>query len=353
MESPLTVDKLFEVIDCLIVGGESAASTNPSRTSSPLTRALQSSEEFVVLADTGDSVFGSLCLSTPREGMYLAPSFYLTMGWAIPAALGVHFGIAHNHTRTLVIEGDGSFQMSGAELSRLIDCGSNAIVIIMNNSGYRTQRSIQDGKWADLTPWNYAAIPYTFENSTAGSPQLSPRNEVNVDWDVSEYSACKSDGRRFDESQSLDKIAEDSDFFGDLGSFGKHPHDQYPAGSRVLSSKVRTVADLVCALRYALDDRSRLHVLEVILDKADQSATMQRLTENMKHVVSSNLHSCPAAGAGASSVTTQHGLAMQQGACRKAAASPSNATLLTPANAAASEQVGVRRRRSGEEDVGF
>jgi len=113
-------------------------------------------ERTVVIADTGDACYGSLFMTTRRDNGYLAPTFYNTMGFAVPAALGVQ--LADPECRPIVLVGDGAFQMTGLEFSNLASRGLNPIVVVFNNSGYATQRIFTDGAFNDIKQWNYARI---------------------------------------------------------------------------------------------------------------------------------------------------------------------------------------------------
>ena len=55
-----------------------------------------------------------------------------TMGYGVPAALGAWF--AHKDEDVWVIDGDGSFQMTQAELSTMVQEGANVKIALMNNS---------------------------------------------------------------------------------------------------------------------------------------------------------------------------------------------------------------------------
>ena len=55
-----------------------------------------------------------------------------TMGYGIPAGLGAWF--AHKDEDVWVIDGDGSFQMTQAELSTMVQEGANVKIALMNNS---------------------------------------------------------------------------------------------------------------------------------------------------------------------------------------------------------------------------
>ncbi len=87
--------------------------------------------QYSFVADVGDSWFISLEL---RTDVFLAAGYYASMGFAVPAALGL--GIAEPTRRPLAIVGDGAFQMTGTELSTLVDQGLRPIVLLLNNGGY-------------------------------------------------------------------------------------------------------------------------------------------------------------------------------------------------------------------------
>jgi indolepyruvate decarboxylase len=64
--------------------------------------------------------------------------------------------------RPLVLVGDGAFQMTGMELSTAARYHLNPIVIVLNNSGYGTERPMLDGGFNDVSSWQYARLPELF-----------------------------------------------------------------------------------------------------------------------------------------------------------------------------------------------
>ncbi|MGH9911610.1 MAG: alpha-keto acid decarboxylase family protein [Nitrososphaeraceae archaeon] len=118
---------------------------------------LSVNNSTVVIADTGDSLFGSLDLIIHDQTEFLCPAYYLSMGFAVPAAIGAQ--LANSRLRPLVIVGDGAFQMTGMEVSTIARFGLNPIVVILNNKGYGTERPIIDGPFNDLLSWDYSRIP--------------------------------------------------------------------------------------------------------------------------------------------------------------------------------------------------
>jgi indolepyruvate decarboxylase len=114
------------------------------------------SADYIVIADVGDALFGGLDLVIHKGTEFLSPAFYLSMGFAVPASIGVQ--LANSKIRPIVLVGDGALQMTGAELSTIARENLNPIVIILNNHGYRTERTILDGSFNDLYEWNYSNL---------------------------------------------------------------------------------------------------------------------------------------------------------------------------------------------------
>jgi indolepyruvate decarboxylase len=112
---------------------------------------------MIVLADIGDALFGGTDLVIHRKTEFLSPAYYASMGFAVPASIGTQ--LANPKLRPLVIVGDGAFQMTGMEISTVLRFNLNPIVIVLNNGGYGTERSILDGRFNDILIWQYSLIP--------------------------------------------------------------------------------------------------------------------------------------------------------------------------------------------------
>ena len=109
-----------------------------------------------VIADVGDGLFGAMGIRTGRRAEFIAPAYYLSMGFAVPAAIGI--ACAAPHLRPVVLVGDGAFQMTGTEVSTAVALGLNPIILILNNDGYGTMRKIRDGPFNLITRWDYGKI---------------------------------------------------------------------------------------------------------------------------------------------------------------------------------------------------
>ena len=115
------------------------------------------SDDLIVLADPGDALFAAIDLPIYEARDFLAPAFYASLGFAVPAAIGAQ--LAQPDERPLVLVGDGAFQMTGMELSTCAKYGLDPIVIVLNNGGYTTERLIIDGAFNDIQRWDYSKLP--------------------------------------------------------------------------------------------------------------------------------------------------------------------------------------------------
>ena len=117
---------------------------------------LHLDERCCVVADIGDAIFGAIGIRSARQAQFIAPAYYMSMGFAVPASIGV--GLAAKKLRPYVVVGDGAFQMTGVEISTAVRLGLNPIIIVLNNDGYGTMRNIRAGRFNVITQWNYSKI---------------------------------------------------------------------------------------------------------------------------------------------------------------------------------------------------
>jgi len=96
-------------------------------------------KKMMVVAESGDSLFGGLDIKVGDDGLYLAQGFYASMGFAVPGAIGAQIGTG---LRPLILTGDGGFQMTGVEIIHAPRHGCNPVVIVVNNSGWGIFRPV-------------------------------------------------------------------------------------------------------------------------------------------------------------------------------------------------------------------
>jgi len=114
-------------------------------------------DDMVVITDVGDCLFGAIDLKIHKRTEFIAPAYYTSMGFAVPAAIGAQ--MANRSLRPLTLVGDGAFQMTGLELSTALRLGLNPVVVVLNNHGYSTERQILDGPFNDILNWRFSKAP--------------------------------------------------------------------------------------------------------------------------------------------------------------------------------------------------
>ncbi|NIP85270.1 MAG: alpha-keto acid decarboxylase family protein [Planctomycetales bacterium] len=167
-------------------------------------------DETIVIADIGDSLFAATELVTRGRTEFISPAYYTTMGFSVPAAVGAQFARPHN--RTVVIVGDGAFQMTGCELATIIRHRQRAIVIVLNNEGYGTERVLHAGDWEfnEISSWAYHKLPEVL----GGGSGYEVRTEGEFDtalsqaWASDQLSLIHVHLPRDDCSQALRRLAD-------------------------------------------------------------------------------------------------------------------------------------------------
>ena len=85
----------------------------------------------------------------------VAPGYYATMGFGVPAGIGAQVATGE---RSLILVGDGAFQMTGWELGNCPRLGLDPIVIVLNNQTWEMIRAFQtESRCAALGDWHLAA----------------------------------------------------------------------------------------------------------------------------------------------------------------------------------------------------
>ncbi|KAF4448424.1 hypothetical protein F53441_8147 [Fusarium austroafricanum] len=130
-----------------------------------------------ILLGNATPIIGGRDFVLPPSSQLIASGMWFSIGHMLPAALGVAQAKEESGSRTIVLEGDGSFQMTAQELSTIIHKRVNMTIFIINNSGYTYERYIHgmDEEYNDVAPWNYSAAPQLF-----GQPDGYPIQSCRV-----------------------------------------------------------------------------------------------------------------------------------------------------------------------------
>lgn len=117
----------------------------------------------ILIADIGTALFSALNLNLPAGVSFIAQSFYGSIGYSLPAALGA--SLSTPQRRVIVVVGDGAFQVSAQAISSFIKFDCKPIIFVLNNAGYTIERIITDGEFNDIQPWLYYRFAETFGGS--------------------------------------------------------------------------------------------------------------------------------------------------------------------------------------------
>ncbi|HET7203204.1 MAG TPA: indolepyruvate/phenylpyruvate decarboxylase [Steroidobacteraceae bacterium] len=127
------------------------APITPLDISSAINRAFVRHGPMPLAADMGDCMFAAFDIG---HSDLVAPGYYATMGYGVPAALGLQ---AATGRRPLVLVGDGAFQMTGWELGNCRRYGWDPIVVVFNNRSWEMLRLFQPGSTLyELDDWDFA-----------------------------------------------------------------------------------------------------------------------------------------------------------------------------------------------------
>ncbi|KAK4939012.1 hypothetical protein LTR10_020671 [Elasticomyces elasticus] len=128
----------------------------------------------ILMGETGTAGYGVREMTLPPHTRLFTPTTWLSIGYMLPASQGAalaqrelieasnYHGI--NDARTVLLIGDGSFQMTVQELATIIRHNLNVVVFLINNDGYTIERCIHGLRqgYNDITPWRYLAAPNFF-----------------------------------------------------------------------------------------------------------------------------------------------------------------------------------------------
>jgi indolepyruvate decarboxylase len=119
---------------------------------------LKPSDQIVI--ENGSSTSGIVPLRLPDGAEVHSQTLWGSIGWATGATLGI--ALADPSRRTVLFTGEGSHQMTAADLGTMARNGLKPVIFVLNNAGYMVERALEpnpDWVYNDLAPWNYHALP--------------------------------------------------------------------------------------------------------------------------------------------------------------------------------------------------
>jgi indolepyruvate decarboxylase len=107
---------------------------------------------MMIASDVGDCLFTAMDM----DAALVAPGYYATMGFGVPAGLGLQ---AASGQRPLILVGDGAFQMTGWELGNCRRYGWDPVVLLFNNASWEMLRAFQpESGFNALEEWDFASM---------------------------------------------------------------------------------------------------------------------------------------------------------------------------------------------------
>ena len=144
-------------------------------------------ENDTILLANATPIIGGRDLVLPPSSQLIASGMAFSIGHMLPAALGAAQAQDGNPTgRVILLDGDGSFQVTAQELSTIIHQRVNMTIFIINNQGYTYERFIhgEHEEYNDIAPWDYLAAPSFFGKAPEGYPVATHRVRTWKDLDV-------------------------------------------------------------------------------------------------------------------------------------------------------------------------
>lgn len=112
--------------------------------------------EAVVLADPGDALFAAADLHLQEASHFLSSTYWASLGFALPGAIGA-WGACPERP-PVVLLGDGALLMCAMELATLARYAIPALIIVLDNGGYGTERPMLDGPFNDVARVDHVGL---------------------------------------------------------------------------------------------------------------------------------------------------------------------------------------------------
>ncbi len=123
----------------------------------------------VVVLGNATPILGGRDLVLPQGAKIVASGQWFSIGSMFPMTMGISLARQHGGEekpvgRTILIDGDGGFQVSAQELGTIIRYRVPMTIFLINNAGYAYERQIHGmhEDYNDLAPWRYTELANAF-----------------------------------------------------------------------------------------------------------------------------------------------------------------------------------------------
>jgi indolepyruvate decarboxylase len=113
-----------------------------------------------IVLEIGSVSSGIVPLPLPEGAEAQLQPRWGSIGWATGATLGI--ALADPSRRTVLFTGEGSHQMTAADIGTMGRNGLKPVIFVLNNGGYMVERALEPNpNWIynDLAPWQYHNLP--------------------------------------------------------------------------------------------------------------------------------------------------------------------------------------------------
>ena len=116
-------------------------------------------EDVIILANA-TPILGGRDLILPPKSRTIVSGMWFSIGHMLPAAQGAALA-QQRRGRTILFEGDGSFQISVQEISTIIRERLDMTIFLTNNDGYAYEGHIHGmhETYNDIARWRYLRLP--------------------------------------------------------------------------------------------------------------------------------------------------------------------------------------------------
>jgi pyruvate decarboxylase len=138
----------------------------------------------ILLTETGTAYLGAWSAKLPENVSVISQVLWGSIGFTLPAAQGAALAARElgQNQRVILFEGDGSFQITGQEVSTMLRHKLPIIIFLIENDGYTIERYVHgmEAEYNDLQKWRYSEFPRAMgaTEQTARSYRISSKAEL-------------------------------------------------------------------------------------------------------------------------------------------------------------------------------
>jgi pyruvate decarboxylase len=138
-----------------------------------------------LVVESGTFQFAAPDMKFKENINFITQIFYSSIGFALPAALGAAIARREQkHGRVVLVEGDGSAQMTIQELGTMVRQRLPITIFLLNNDGYSIERAIwgPEQKYNDICPdWKWTQLLSVFGGTDETVANYTVRTREELD----------------------------------------------------------------------------------------------------------------------------------------------------------------------------